>query len=110
MPKQSKQLLNKVRNSLNMAVDGLGDTSTDGATAMSKLITKALKEDVVGTLKALSSFFPKDINVDVTHNQSSQHLSDDELADIIATRARQRLEAAKEVEGEIIETIEESTG
>ena len=105
MSKQQHQLLNKVRNSLNKAVDGLGTASKDGTTVMAELITQALKDDVVGTLKAFSQFIPKELNVDVTHTQSAKSLTDDQLADIIAERARARLLEEKVINPEQEETV-----
>jgi hypothetical protein len=70
---------------------------------MAELITQALRDDVVGTLKAFSQFIPKEINIDMQDSGASKRLTDDELADIIASRSRERLLLQKAVDGEIIE-------
>jgi len=97
-----RRLINKIRSSLDKAVDGLGTASKEGATVMAELITEALREDVVGTLKGLASYLPKDVKIDINHSDQLNNLTDDELADIIASRARGRLMSEKQVKGEII--------
>ncbi len=102
--KVHRRLLTKVRSSLDMAIDGLGTASHGGATEMASLITQALRDDVIGTLKALQGFFPKDIHVDVQHSGASKTLSDDDLADIIALRTQLALSQieAKTIDGELV--------
>lgn len=98
--KQANQFMKKTRTAMNMAVDGLGDASVNGATAMSVLITAALREDIVGTLKALSVYMPKELNVDVQHSANALQLTDEQLLEIIKSRS---LPAEKVVEGQLIE-------
>lgn len=94
----------KLQNALDKTIDLLGVDSIDGcgATALAELLLPKLKEDPVGTIQRLACLFPKDIAIDVSHSNSSKLLSDDELADIIAQRARSRHEE-KVIEGESIE-------
>lgn len=84
-----RKMLRKIRTALNKGIDGLGDASRDGTTAMGELITVRLKEDVIGTLKALSSYMPKDLQIDVTHSNQAKLLTDDELADRIVILTKQ---------------------
>ena len=93
--KLGRQLLTKTRHALNKAIDGLGDAQSDGSTEMAKLITAALREDVVGTLKALQGYMPKEVTVDVTLNTSPLQLTDSQLMEIIESRT-------KVIEGEIV--------
>ena len=97
-----RKMLRKIRTALNKGIDGLGDASTEGTTVMGELITEALKDDVIGALRALAPYMPKDLNVDVSHSHSSKLLTDDELADIIAQRARSKHDE-KVIEGDTIE-------
>lgn len=84
-----KAALRKIHNALNIAISGLGDAhGNGGASEMAVLITAALKDDVIGTLKGLAPFLPKALTVDVTHTNAAAALTDDELAEIIASRAK----------------------
>ena len=63
-------------------------------------LAEAFKENPLKFMDTAGKYLPKQLDIDVNHSNSSKRLTDDELADIIATRARERLEAAKEIEGE----------
>ena len=84
--KQARQYLLKTRSAMNMAIDGLGDASINGASVMAILITKAMREDVIGTLKALSVYMPKDISIDVQHSTNPLLMTDEQLLQIIESR------------------------
>ena len=105
-----RKMLRKVRTALNKGINGLGDAEANGTTAMGALITKALKKDVVGTLKALSSYMPKDLDINVQHTNAARSLTDDELADIIATRARMKHIESNTIDGDCKIISTESTG
>jgi predicted small metal-binding protein len=98
-------MLRKIRTALNKGIDGLGDASTEGTTVMGELITVALKDDVIGTLRSLAPYMPKDLNVDVNHSHAAKALTDDELADIIAQRARLKHDE-RVIEGETIDKLQ----
>lgn len=103
VPSNSKlgsRLLTKTRSALDKAIDGLGSAEKNGATAMAELITAALKDDVIGTLKALAPYMPKELQIDVQHSTSALQLTDDQLLEIIKSRA---IPAEKQIPGEIIE-------
>ena len=103
--KSGIRALAKIRTGLNKAIDGLGDAvGKEGTTRLAELITEAMERDIVGTLKGLAFCLPKDIQIDVNHSNSSKHLTDDDLADIIMERMRLRQEACKTIEGELVET------
>ena len=107
-----RKVVTKCQKAIDKAIDLLGKNAVTkcGVTELAGLICEQLKNDAVGTLKALAPLLPKDVNIDVTHKHKAVELSDDELAEVIANNARNKRLEAKEVEGEIIETIEESTG
>ena len=77
---------------------------------ISEILGDAFMDNPLRFLDTAAKFLPKDINLDVNHTKTANTLSDDELADIIATRARQRLEAAQVIECEIVEDNQEVTG
>lgn len=95
--KASRRALTKLQHALDKAIDLLGNDISDGTTVLAGKIKDKLESDPVGTIKALSPLFPKDVSIDVSSSQDAQKLSDSELADIIAKRARNRLEQAKDI-------------
>ena len=103
-----RKVVTKVQKAINKAIDLLGKNAVSkcGVTELAGLICDELKGNPVATLKALAPLLPKDVAIDVTHSKSAQTLTDDELADIIATRARQRLDDSRVVDGEIIEELQ----
>ena len=52
------------------------------------MIAEKLESDVVGTLKALSSLMPKQVQVDVNHSLSASQMSDEQLVQIIESRQK----------------------
>lgn len=118
MPAQTGQVLNpsgfngsepgkrarrKCQNGFDKAIDLLGKDIIDGngSTRLAELIVEKLESDVVGTLKALSCLFPRQVNVDVQHTTSALQLTDDQLLQIIEARSNQ---AEKVIDGHIIES------
>lgn len=95
--KAGRRALTKLRLALDSAIDLLGDTSRDGVTVLAGKIKDKLSEDPIGTLKALMPLLPKDIDVSVQHTGNPSQLSDQEIADEIAHRARARLEQARDI-------------
>ena len=108
----ARRALSKIQGALDKSIDMLGIDTTAGcgATELARLITVKLKEDPIGTMKALSSILPKDLNVDVQHTNAARSLSDDELADIIATRARIKHIESNTIDGDCKIISTESTG
>ena len=80
--------LKKSQAGLNGAIDLLGKATIDGngSTRLAELIAIKLEEDVVGTLKALSGLFPKQVNVDVQHSTNPLLMTDEQLLQIIESR------------------------
>ena len=64
------------------------------------MLVERLESDVVGTLKALNGLFPKELNVDVQHTLSASSMTDEQLLDIVKSRA---INAEKPVTGQVIE-------
>ena len=85
-----KRAKRKCQTGLDKAIDLLGKSAIDGkgATALSELIAEKLREDVVGTIKALSGLFPKSVQVDVNHSLNASQMSDEQLLQIIESRQK----------------------
>lgn len=79
------------------------DVAESRGRLLSEILADAFIENPLRFMDTAAKFIPKDIDLNVNHTKSAVQLTDEELADIIATRARERLEAAKEIEGEILE-------
>lgn len=92
-PRSARELVNKVRIAISRGIDGMRDKDKKqvmGVARLSELIRDALEVDPIGTLKALSSYAPKDVSVESFTGKQADQLTDAELANIIATRALQR--------------------
>ena len=100
----------KLQNALDKTIDLLGVDSIDGcgATALAELLLPKIKEDPVGTIQRLACLFPKDVSIDVSHSNAADRLTDDELADIIAQRARLKHDQVIDVVPTQVETIVKS--
>lgn len=85
---ETQKVLRTVRGALNQAIEGLGDAQKSGRTAMAELLTERLRDDVVGTLAAMSKWLPRDVSIDVQHTVSAAQLTDEELAHIIMSSER----------------------
>jgi len=105
-PKHAKELAQRTRAAILLGMDAVQKRGEKKL--MSEILADAFIENPLKFLDTASKYLPKDINMDVTHTKSAQALTDDELADIIAQRARARLEDSKEVEGEVIENTEDN--
>ncbi len=79
------------------------DTVDSLGTPLHELLAQAFVDNPLKFLDTAAKFLPKQMDIDVTHSKSNQNLSDDDLADIIAQRARQRLEGIKAIDGEVID-------
>ena len=97
-----KRARRKCQTGLDKAIDLLGKATIDGngSTRLAELIAEKLESDVVGTLKALSGLFPKQVNVDVQHSTNALQLTDEQLMQIIESRSGK---AEKQVECQVIE-------
>lgn len=98
-PRNARELVNKVRTAISRAIDGLDDGKGKiGVARLSELIKASLERDPVGTLKALAPYAPKDVTVESFNGKAAEQLTDDELANIIATRALERAKQASSQE------------
>lgn len=106
--KAGQRALNKIRNSLNKAIDGLGDV-VEGQTAseLSVLIAEALRKDVVGTLKGLSFCLPKEIQVEHKSTKDLDTWSDEDLAELISKRAQANYAMERTIQGEVVQDDED---
>ena len=80
----------KIQVALNGAIDLLGKSTiaNNGTTRLSELIAAKLESDVIGTLKALSTLLPKQVQVDVNHSLNASQMSDEQLVQIIESRQK----------------------
>lgn len=106
--KHAKQLASRTRAGI---LNGMDAVEKRGK-LISEILADAFIENPLKFLDTASKYLPKDINMDVTHSKSAQALTDDELADIIAQRARQRLTDSKDItsDTEELEDNQELTG
>lgn len=100
-----KRARRKCQTGLDKAIDLLGKATIDnnGSTRLAELIAEKLESDVVGTLKALSGLFPRQVNVDVQHSTNALQLTDDQLMKIIESRQNK---PEKVIEGHTIDNIQ----
>ena len=89
----AKRAHRKAQTGLDKAIDLLGKKAIDnnGSTRLGELIAEKLESDVVGTLKALSGLFPKQVNVDVQHSTNPLLMSDEQLIAIIESRHKPKV-------------------
>ena len=97
---------NKAQIALNKAIDLLGRNTFDnnGTTRLAELLVERLESDVVGTLKALNGLFPKELQVDVQHTLSASQMTDEQLLEVIKSRAIPIEKPVNGQEHELIET------
>ena len=79
---------NRIQKGLDNAINLLGKQAIDnnGSTRLGELIAEKLESDVIGTLKALSTLLPKQVQVDVNHSLNASQMSDEQLIQIIESR------------------------
>jgi hypothetical protein len=102
--KHGQELAQRTRKGILNAFDCV---ETKHKKLLSEVLADAFLENPLKFLDTASKFIPKQVDIDVSHTKTANTMTDDELADIIATRARQRLEA-KTIEGDIIEEVEDN--
>ena len=85
---QDRDAIFKARKAISRAIDRMKSGQKVGLEALADKICLALEENSVKTLKDLAPLFPKDLYVDTTINTSADKLSDAELAEVVAKRAR----------------------
>jgi len=103
-----RRTVNKMQKALEQAIDALSIKNPEGmlASEMADIIVESMRKNPIGTLKAIAPLLPKDVNIDVTRRSEPVDLSDEDLAELVAERARSRREAEQVIEGE----IEDMTG
>ena len=81
---------NKMQTAMDIAIDLLGEKNIRncGTSRLAELIAEKLESDVIGTLKALSSLLPKQVQVDVNHSLNASQMSDEQLLQIIESRQK----------------------
>lgn len=103
VPMKGKELVQRTRAGILNAFDYVERTQ---GKLISEILGEAFIENPLRFMDTAAKFIPKDIDLKVNHTKSAVQLTDEELADIIATRARERLEASRVIEAEILEESE----
>lgn len=103
----ARKAVNKAQRAFNNAMDILGDKKVDVdgklTSELTALLVEAMRKDIVGAIKGLASIIPKNVEIDVTHRtHQATDLTDDELAMIIAERARARRELEQTIEADVL--------
>ena len=83
-----KEVMRKIRTAVNRGIDNMKSGKVVGVVALGEKITEALEDNAVATLRALAPLLPKDIFVETTSYTDASKITDAELADLIANRAR----------------------
>lgn len=86
--KKGSELVQRTRAAILNAMDALDDRSKP----LSQLLADAAEKQPLRFLDMAAKHCPKDVNLDVINTLKADKLSDEELADIIATRAKARRE------------------
>ena len=96
--KHGKELVQRTRAGILNAFDVVekrGDKKL-----ISEYLADAFIDNPLKFMDTAAKYLPKEVNIDMTHSQAADKLTDEELADIIAQRARAKFEQAKDVTDE----------
>jgi hypothetical protein len=104
-----REAITKIRKSISLAIDKMRNGKSIGIVAFQEKMAESLETDFLATLKAVAPLLPKDVMVESLVAQTADKLTDAELADIIATRARQKHLDNQTLEAEYTE-VEEGKG
>ena len=83
-----REATRKIRKAISRAIDGIKAGKVVGVVALAEKLTKCFEEQPLATLKAIAPLLPKDISIDPGGNKDASTFTDDELAQIVANRAR----------------------
>ena len=112
LPKHSRQALTKIRKAIDIAIDRVKHGQVVGVVALAAKITEEIEASPTPSkiLKDLAPLLPKDILIDAVIG--TQSLTDAELQDIIANRAKERRQLEQTIEGQVIDisTDDDDTG
>ena len=96
--KHGRTVTARARGCILKALDIVDDES-QGYKSIPQLLAAASQKDVFRFMDVTAKYIIKDINTDADSLKDASKLTDSELADIIATRARERLEEAQKDDG-----------
>jgi len=97
----------KIRKGIDLAINKMKNGKTVGIVAFQEKMAESFENDFLATLKAVAPLLPKDITIESGASRSAVQYTDDELADIIASRARQKRLDNQVVEAEYTEIKDE---
>lgn len=105
--KRGLEITGRSRAVLLRALDILAEETNDKDTP-AQILAKAFKINPIKFMDTMSKYIPKNIDITTSYTTKAQNLTDDELRDIIAERARER----RTLEGELVDVIDfkEETG
>ena len=106
--KHGRGLTAKTRAAILKAFDILDDES-QGYKTIPVLLAAASQKDVFRFMDVAAKYIIKDVNTDSDSLQDASKLTDGELADIIAKRARERLEALQKDDTEGVSCVSEAS-
>lgn len=93
------EALQKVRKAIEKGIEGMrrgGKGKPIGVVVLAEQIRDALEADPIRTLKALASYMPKDLTVDVVDNRQADAMTDGDLASLIAQGAARQIQEENE--------------
>lgn len=82
--------LAKVQKAIARGIEQMKDPNTKkviGVVRLAEKITEALEADPIRTLKALSAYMPKNVQIDLSDSRQADAIPDSELAQLIAEGA-----------------------
>lgn len=88
----------KIRKGIDKAIDRMKNGKSVGIVAFQEKMAESFENNFLATLKAVAPLLPKDITVENTRTTDLNKLTDNELAEIVAQRAR-----AKHLESQIVD-------
>ncbi len=86
--KQAHESHAKLTAAINNALERIKSGKKIGVDALSDRIARAIEDDVMGSLAVLSRYMPKALDISVTRHTALESMTDGELGDLIASRAR----------------------
>jgi hypothetical protein len=105
-PKHGRSVTRRARAAVLKAFD-LVDSDTERYKPIPELLAEAAQKDVFKFMDITSKYIIKDMNTDMDGHKSLDSLTNEELADIVATHARkQREQLEQEQKEQSLEVVE----
>jgi hypothetical protein len=102
---EAREALRKIRKSFSMAIDRLKSGNSLGMDALANMLCKSMQDDLLNTLRAASSYMPKDIQVESEGYESVDKLTDAQvegmLTEYLAKTSADKPEITDKPEGTV---------